>query len=46
VFIDDVALDTLQTMFGSTRIAPGHELIDALERAGEEGRLCDTGYQP
>jgi putative radical SAM enzyme (TIGR03279 family) len=46
MFIDDVALDTLRNMFGTTRIVAGHELIDALQRAGEEGRLCDTGYQP
>jgi putative radical SAM enzyme (TIGR03279 family) len=43
VFVDDVALDTLQQLFGETRLVPGHELTEALLR----GRAaCATVYQP
>ena len=33
VFVDDVALETMRELFGSTHIEPGHELIDTLLRA-------------
>lgn len=39
VFVDDVALDTLQELFGETRLIPGHELTEAL-------LTCATVYQP
>ena len=33
LFVDDVALETLRELFGTTRIEAGHELIETLQRA-------------
>lgn len=44
VFVDDVALDTLRELFGTTRIVPGHQLIETLLRVDEVG-FCATDFQ-
>jgi putative radical SAM enzyme (TIGR03279 family) len=46
LFVDDVALATLRELFATTRIEPGHELIETLLRADEvEGNTCVTDFQ-
>lgn len=44
VFVDDVALETLRELFGTTRIVPGHQLIETLLRVDEVG-FCATDFQ-
>jgi hypothetical protein len=45
LFVDDVALDTLRELFGTTRIEAGYELIETLLRADEAGGQCVTDFQ-
>jgi putative radical SAM enzyme (TIGR03279 family) len=45
LFVDDVALDTLRELFGTTRIEAGYELIETLLRADEVGGQCATDFQ-
>ncbi len=46
VFVDDVALETLRDLFGTTRLVPGHQLIETLLRADEVEGYCATDCQP
>ncbi len=46
LFVDDVALETLRDLFGTTQIEAGYQLIETLLRADEvEGNTCVTDFQ-